>query len=236
MGRWRKLEQAIGYQFRDEKILEQAMRHSSYTNEHKLKSLDCNERLEFLGDAVLELISSEYLFHQYPRMPEGELTKLRASLVCEPSLAVCAGELSLGAQLLMGKGEECTGGRKRDSITSDALEALIGAIYLDGGFANAKEFILKFVLNDIEHKKLFYDSKTILQEMIQGRQEGELSYRIIEEKGPDHDKTFTAQVLVGTHVAGQGTGRTKKAAEQAAAYRAICDLKDGQVNHVSKVD
>ena len=225
MGRWRKLEQAIGYQFRDEKILEQAMRHSSYTNEHKLKRLDCNERLEFLGDAVLELISSEYLFHQYPQMPEGELTKLRASLVCEPSLAVCASELSLGAQLLMGKGEECTGGRKRDSITSDALEALIGAIYLDGGFANAKEFIHRFVLNDIEHMQLFYDSKTILQEMVQGQDMGELAYRLIEESGPDHNKSYVVEACIGGKDAGRGKGHTKKAAEQEAAYQALLGLK-----------
>lgn len=232
----RLLEEKIGYTFNDRHLLKKAMIHSSYANEQHLPKYECNERLEFLGDAVLELISSEFLFYEYKKMPEGELTKTRASMVCEPALAFCAKEIQLGTYLLLGKGEEATGGRKRDSITSDALEALIGAIYIDGGFANAKEFVLKFVLNDLEHKKLFYDSKTILQEMIQGRQEGELSYRIIEEKGPDHDKTFTAQVLVGTHVAGQGTGRTKKAAEQAAAYRAICDLKDGQVNHVSKVD
>ena len=221
-----KLEQAVGYKFRDKKILEQALRHRSYVNEHKLKRLDCNERLEFLGDAVLELISSEYLFGQFPQMPEGELTKLRASLVCEPTLAACARELSLGDYLLMGRGEESTGGRKRDSIISDALEALIGAIFLDGSLGDAKRFILTFVLNDIEHKKLFYDSKTVLQELIQGKQEGELSYRIIGEEGPDHNKSFTAQVLVGDRVAGTGTGRTKKAAEQAAAYAAICSSRD----------
>ncbi len=226
MEKWMKLEKAVGYEFRDKKILEQALRHSSYVNEHKLTRLDCNERLEFLGDAVLELVSSEFLFQQFPQMPEGELTKLRASLVCEPTLAACARQLSLGNYLLMGKGEESTGGRKRDSITSDALEALIGAIFLDGSLKEAKEFILRFVLNDIEHKKLFYDSKTVLQEMVQGKQEGEISYRIIGEEGPDHNKSFTAQVLVGERVAGTGTGRTKKAAEQAAAYAAICSSKD----------
>ena len=125
------------------------------------------KRLEFLGDAVLELISSDYLFRNYPDTPEGTLTKKRASMVCEPTLALCAREISLGEYLLLGKGEDATGGRKRDSIVSDAMEALIGAIYLDGGFANAKEFILRFVLNDIEHKKLFFDSKTIFQEMVQ---------------------------------------------------------------------
>ena len=236
MEQLKEFQKKIGYQFQQEGLLRQALTHSSYANEHRMKKLSDNERLEFLGDAVLEIVTSDFLYHEHTDVPEGELTRVRASIVCEQTLAFCTRALNLGDYLLLGKGEDQTGGRKRKSILSDAFEAIIGAIYLDGGFANAKEFILKFVLNDIEHKKLFYDSKTILQEMIQGRQEGELSYRIIEEKGPDHDKTFTAQVLVGTHVAGQGTGRTKKAAEQAAAYRAICDLKDGQVNHVSKVD
>ena len=143
------------------------MCHSSYANEHRNQSLRDNERLEFLGDAVLEVISSDYLFHHYPEMPEGKLTKLRASIVCEPTLALCAAEIGLSSYLLLGKGEENTGGRMRNSIVSDAMEALIGAIYLDGGFANAKEFVERFVLTDIDHKKLFYDSKTILQEIVQ---------------------------------------------------------------------
>lgn len=219
------LERKAGYRFRDAELLRRALRHSSYVNEHRMNRLDCNERLEFLGDAVLELVSSEYLFGQYPEMPEGELTRLRASLVCEPTLAFCARELDLGEYLSMGRGEERTGGRHRDSITSDALEAVIGAIYLDGGFANAKEFILKFVLNDIEHKKLFFDSKTIFQEMVQGKIPGEISYRLVGEKGPEHDKIFSAEVCIGGTSMGKGSGRTKKAAEQMAAYRAICRLK-----------
>ena len=154
----RELQERIGYTFHRQELLKSALMHSSYTNETHLPKYKCNERLEFLGDAVLELVSSEFLFFADQKMPEGELTKTRASMVCEPSLAFCARELELGKYLFMGRGEENTGGRERDSITSDALEALIGAIYLDGGFANAKEFILKFVLNDLEHKKLFYDS------------------------------------------------------------------------------
>ena len=167
MNRLQELERKIQYKFHDIELLKTALRHSSYVNEHRMNRLDCNERTEFLGDAVLELVSSEHLFKTYPKMPEGELTRLRASLVCEPTLAFCARELGLGEFLSLGKGEEMTGGRHRDSVTSDAMEAVIGAIYLDGGFANAKEFILRFILNDIEHKKLFFDSKTIFLEMLQ---------------------------------------------------------------------
>ena len=145
-----KLEQIIGYTFRDKTLLNQALTHSSYANEKKLGKLGSNERLEFLGDAVLELISSDYLFAKFSQLPEGELTKKRASLVCEPSLAYCAREFELPGFLLLGKGEDMTGGRNRDSIVSDATEALLGAIYLDGGFANAKEFVLRFILNDME--------------------------------------------------------------------------------------
>lgn len=225
MKRLQELEKKAGYQFRNTELLKTALRHSSYVNEHRMNRLECNERLEFLGDAVLELVSSEHLFGQYPQMPEGELTRLRASLVCEPTLAFCARELGLGEYLSLGRGEEMTGGRHRDSVTSDALEAVIGAIYLDGGFANAKEFILKFVLNDIEHKKLFFDSKTIFQEMVQGKIPGEISYHLVGEEGPDHDKIFSVEVWIGGKSMGKGNGRTKKAAEQMAAYRAICRLK-----------
>ncbi len=151
----KELEQKIGYRFRNFSFLEQAMMHSSYTNEHRMEKYRCNERLEFLGDAVLELISSEFLFRQSPKVPEGELTKTRASMVCEQSLAMCARDIDLGSYLLLGKGEEVTGGRFRDSVTSDALEALIGAIYLDGGFTSAKEFIHRFILTDLEDKNSF---------------------------------------------------------------------------------
>lgn len=217
-------QEMIGYHFRQEGLLRQALTHSSYANEKHMKKLSDNERLEFLGDAVLEIISSEFLYQSYPDVPEGELTRLRASIVCEPTLALCTEELSLGDYLFLGKGEELTGGRKRKSILSDALEAVIGAIYLDGGFANAKEFVLKYILKDIEHKKLFYDSKTILQEVVQGEHE-KLAYVLTEEAGPDHDKSFTVEVRIGDTPVGTGKGRTKKAAEQEAAYRALIALK-----------
>ena len=177
------LQKKIGYRFRDLSLLRQALSHSSYANEHRQENAGDNERLEFLGDAVLELSSSEFLFLEYPQMPEGDMTKLRASLVCEPTLALCARDIGLPEYLLLGKGEEHTGGRHRDSIVSDAMEALIGAIYLDGGFASAKEFVRKFILTDIEHKKLFYDSKTILQEIVQrDYKEEEVAYVLTGEE------------------------------------------------------
>ena len=229
-----KLESIIGYTFNDTAMIRQAMCHSSYANEHRAEMLHDNERLEFLGDAVLEVISSDFLFHQYPDMPEGKMTKLRASIVCEPTLAMCAKEIGLEKHLLLGKGEEHTGGRFRNSIISDAMEALIGAIYLDGGFANAKEFVERFVLTDIEHKKLFYDSKTILQEIVQRDfKEEEISYVITGEEGPDHAKQFIVDVRIGDRTMGTGSGSTKKAAEQEAAYRAIIGLK-GKNQNVSE--
>ncbi|MBQ8803600.1 MAG: ribonuclease III [Tyzzerella sp.] len=227
--RLEELQKQIDYKFRDLELLESALMHSSYTNENRLPKYKCNERLEFLGDAVLELVSSEFLFFGNRKSPEGELTKMRASMVCEPSLAFCAREIHLGDYLLLGKGEEATGGRQRDSVTSDALEALIGAIYLDGGFANAKEFIHKFVLNDLEHKKLFYDSKTILQEIVQGNFTEQLSYRLIKEEGPDHNKVFSVEVYIGNEKYGEGSGKTKKAAEQKAAYLAILRLHERNI-------
>ena len=222
--RLQELENKIGYIFKDKELLQSALMHSSYTNEKRLPKYRCNERLEFLGDAVLELVSSEHIFGTNETMPEGEMTKLRASIVCEPSLALCARDIHLGEFLLLGKGEEATGGRHRDSVTSDALEALIGAIYLDGGFANAKEFIMKVVLNDLESKKLFYDSKTILQELVQGHFTETLSCHLVKEEGPDHNKTFVVEAHIGEISYGQGTGRTKKAAEQEAAYHTILEL------------
>ena len=221
----KELEKKIGYHFQNSELLEKALRHSSYANEHKMNRIECNERLEFLGDAVLELVSSEHLFAQFPQMPEGELTRLRASLVCEPTLAFCAREIELGSFLRLGKGEEMTGGRHRDSVTSDALESVIGAVYLDGGFANAKEFITRFVLNDLENKKLFYDSKTILQEIVQRDFNEPLSYELLAEEGPDHDKKFRMQAKIGEKAYGVGVGHTKKGAQQLAAYETILLLK-----------
>ena len=204
----KKLEETIGYSFHNKRLLSHAMTHSSYANEHRWEKTRCNERLEFLGDAVLELVSSDFLFHTYGDLPEGDLTKTRASL---------------------GKGEEATGGRRRHSVVSDGLAALIGAIYLDGGFASAKEFILRFILNDIEHKQLFYDSKTILQEMVQSQYEEPLTYQLLKEEGPDHNKSFEVCARIGEREIGKGSGRTKKAAEQVAAYNGILTIKDSQV-------
>ena len=223
----KELEKRIGYKFQDFSLLKHALMHSSYTNEKHLPKYQCNERLEFLGDAVLELVSSEFLFLENPKEPEGKLTKTRASMVCEPSLAFCARDIELGSYLLLGKGEEATGGRTRESVTSDAMEALIGAIYLDGGFANAKEFILNHILNDLEGKRLFYDSKTILQEIVQGKMEQTIRYELMKEEGPDHNKQFQVGVFIGDAQYGTGNGRTKKAAEQDAAYQAILKIKGG---------
>ena len=229
----KQFQENIGYYFQDEQLLKQALTHSSYANEKHLKKLSDNERLEFLGDAVLELTSSEFLYQNYPKLTEGQLTKLRASIVCEPTLATCTEEIHLGDYLFLGKGEDRTGGRTRKSILSDALEAVIGAIYLDGGFANAKEFVLKYILKDIEHKHLFYDSKTILQEVVQGEHE-QLTYVLLGESGPDHDKMFEVGVLIGRKEISTGKGHTKKAAEQAAAYQALLTLEKAKLEHRSQ--
>ncbi|MBQ8799403.1 MAG: ribonuclease III [Lachnospiraceae bacterium] len=219
------LEDRLRYRFQNPDLLFHALTHSSYANEHHLKREDNNERLEFLGDAVLEMISSEYLYKNNLTMPEGKLTKLRASLVCEPTLAQCAKEIDLGSCLLLGKGEEATGGRTRNSILSDAFEAVIGAIYLDGGFTNAKEFIERTVLSDVAHRTLFCDSKTILQELIQSSHKGKLSYQLISEEGPEHMKKFTVCAYLDETPLAKGEGKTKKAAEQEAAYKSILLLR-----------
>lgn len=221
-----ELEARIGYQFRDKQLLKQAVTHSSYTNEQRINRAANYERVEFLGDAVLELVSSEFLFYKYPDITEGELTKMRASMVCEPSLAFCARDIELGEFLLLGKGEKCTGGRQRESITSDAMEAMIGAIYLDGGMEAAKDFINRFILSDLETKQLFYDSKTNLQELIQGKWKKDFQYVLVEEAGPEHNKTFSVEVLMDAVMIGKGSGRTKKAAEQQAAYQALMMLRE----------
>ena len=225
MSKLTELEQVIGYEFNEQRLLQQALTHSSFANEKHMKKLSDNERLEFLGDAVLEVVSSEFLYKEHTDLPEGDLTKLRASIVCEPTLALCTREIDLGKYLYLGKGENLPGGRGRKSILSDALEAVIGAIYLDGGFEPAKAFIHRFILTDIEHKKLFYDSKTILQEIVQEKGIQPVEYILTGESGPDHDKQFTVSVQVNGQVVGNGTGHTKKAAEQAAAYQAIQEKK-----------
>lgn len=218
---YHSLMEKIGYEFRDESLFTHALTHSSFSNENKMPKFSDNERLEFLGDAVLELVSSDFLYKNYENYTEGEMSKLRAALVCEPALADVSKSLGIPEFVRMSIGEEKTGGRELKSITSDALEAVIGAIYLDGGIEPAREFILKFILTDIEERKLFHDSKTVLQEKIQGRNLGQLSYVETEESGPDHNKTFCINALLNGKIIGRGTGHSKKAAEQEAAYNAL---------------
>lgn len=224
----KKLEETIGYSFKDPTLLEHALRHSSYINEHSLKKEDCNERLEFLGDSILEFVSSEYLFSTYPDRMEGDMSKLRAALVCENGLAQAARAIDLGSYMIMGKGMDAEGGREKESIISDAFEALIAALYLDGGLAPAKKLIYDYVLNDIEAKILFYDAKTALQEMIQSDKKT-ASYELIGESGPEHMKTFEAAVVIDGKRFGTGKGRSKKQAEQAAAYETIMMIRNHTV-------
>ena len=212
-----EFEKNIHYTFNDKELLRTALTHSSYANEKKGK-IRFNERLEFWGDAVLQLITSEKLFKENPNMPEGKMSKQRAALVCEDALAGYAHEINLGDYLNLGKGEETTGGRKRPSILSDAFEAVIGAIFLDGGMEPAKKFVLHFV--DAAHLSL-QDYKTLLQEIIQQNPGEKLSYVVTEESGPDHDKQFTMEVHLNSNVIGKGTGKSKKHAEQAAAKEAL---------------
>lgn len=219
-----KLLLKIAYTFKDEKLLINALTHKSYANEKNRKGVLDNERMEYLGDAVLELVTSDFLYKNYPDMPEGEMTKLRASLVCESALSYDARNINLQDYIYMGVGEENTGGRNRDSVISDAFEALIGAIYLDGGLEEASSFIHCFVLNDIDNKEKFYDSKTILQERINHTKLGELSYEIVKESGPDHNKVFEAIVKLDEKEIGRGIGQTKKHAEQIAAKDALLKI------------
>ena len=217
------LQKTINYKFNNISLLKNALTNSSYANEVKKHNLPDNERLEFLGDAVLELTSSDYIYNNM-HMAEGDMTRLRASIVCEPTLALCARAFNLPDFIMLGKGEDLTGGRKRDSIVSDACEALIGAIYLDGGFTNAKEFINTFILNDLENKQLFFDSKTILQEVVQARGL-EVTYDLLDETGPEHDKIFTVKASCLDLFSITASGHTKKAAQQKAAFDALIYLK-----------
>ena len=213
----KELEKNIGYTFKDKSLLKAAMTHSSYANENK-GNIPYNERLEFLGDAVLQLITSEKLFKESSHMAEGKMSKQRAALVCEEALAGYSAEIQLGQFLLLGKGEEASGGRNRPSILADAFEALIGAMFLDGGMEVAKKFVLRFV--DAAHLSL-QDYKTLLQEIIQKNPGERLSYVVSGEHGPDHDKSFEVQVHLNSNVIGNGTGKSKKQAEQAAAKEAL---------------
>lgn len=227
--RIKTFEETIGYRFLDSSLLQLALTHSSYGNETYHEKLHNNERLEFLGDAVLEITVSDFLYNKYPDLPEGELTRLRASMVCEPTLAVCAKEISLPDMLLLGKGEEQTGGRFRDSIISDAMEALLGAIYRDGGIECARAFVKRHILNDMENKKTFIDSKSVLQERLQADYKEGPEYILVGEEGPDHCKTFQVEVKSEGKTIGTGSGKTKKAAEQQAAYQAILNMdKNGE--------
>lgn len=207
------------------------MTHSSYANEKRMEKKENNERLEFLGDAVLEISVSDYLYKLYPDKNEGELTKLRSSLVCEHTLALCAREIEMGEHLFLSKGEDMTGGRERDSILSDAFEALLGAMYLDSSceLETVKRFLKKFLLDDLEDKALFYDAKTILQEIVQGKGKEKLSYHLIHVTGPDHCKEFTVETHLGSKPIAKGIGKTKKAAEQMAAYQSILLLKNKEI-------
>lgn len=220
-----ELEARIGYVFKDKGLVRQALTHSSYANEMRILKSGNYERLEFLGDAVLEMISSDFLFSKYPTMPEGQLSKLRASLVCEQALSLAAKKVELEKYFLLGKGEEATGGRKKDSIACDIMEAVIGAIYKDSGIEEAKKYIFTYILDDIEQKKLFYDAKSSLQEMAQSKYKEQLTYKVIYEKGPEHDKEFGVEVYLGSRVLGEGRGRSKKIAEQQAAYKALLALQ-----------
>lgn len=220
-----ELEIIIGYEFKNKKFITEALTHSSYANEHRLDKSNNNERLEFLGDAVLEVVVSENLFISNEKMPEGELTKLRASIVCEKSLAFCARKIDLGEFLLLGKGEDVSGGRNRDSVISDAFEAVIGAMYLDGGIEVSKRFINKNVLEYMDENRIFQDSKTTLQEMVQLEAGRELNYVLKETSGPDHNKIFKIEAVLEGEVIGQGIGRSKKEAEQKAAFDAINNIK-----------
>lgn len=222
---YKELEKLIGYEFKNPTLLKTALSHSSYINEVKINKQDDYERLEFLGDAVLELTVSEYLFANKPTMREGSMTKLRASLVCEPTLAALAREqLSLGDFLLLGKGEENTGGRGRDSIISDVFEAIIGAIYIDGGFDCAKDFIDRYILDDMDAKIEFYDAKTNLQEYVQEKGYS-LEYKMLGESGPAHDKTYSMAVCINGVIKATAQGRTKKGAEQSAAFEVLQAVK-----------
>ena len=220
------LEAALGYKFQNITLLQNALTHSSYANERWHNSLLSNERLEFLGDSILGMAVAAYLYHHFPDRPEGDLTRMRADMVCEASLAVIANRLNLGQHLLLGHGEERFGGRSRASILADAVESVIAAAYLDGGIEAAKGIITRFVLCNVPATKLQnVDYKTSLQELVQQKKNQTLCYRMVGESGPDHDKVFTAQVLLNDNVVGEGTGSSKKRAEQDAARVALEKLK-----------
>lgn len=217
----------IDYQFQNTALLETAMTHSSYANEHRGSHLHHNERLEFLGDAVLGFVTADYLFTHYPDLPEGDLTKLRAAVVCEGALCEIAHELGIPQAIRLGHGEEAGGGRARPSILADATEALLGAIYLDGGIEPARDLVLRFIPKKVEVAiagGAFKDYKTMLQEIVQKNKQETLEYRLAGQSGPDHDKRFTMELLLNSNVFASGTGRSKKEAEQMAAKQALASM------------
>ena len=217
----RALEENLGYHFRNIGLLEHALTHSSYANEHRSAGVTSNERLEFLGDSVLGMVVAEYLFQTHPNMPEGELTRTRAALVCEDSLYEVACSLGLGRCLRLGKGEAAGGGRERPSILADATEATLAAVYLDGGIEAVRPIIQTFILDKEREKAVDRDYKTALQELVQRNPGQSIVYRLVNEIGPDHARVFVMEVSVGGTVAGQGRGRTKKEAEQLSAKAAL---------------
>ena len=225
MNNYDELEKQIGYIFKDKSHLDIAFTHKSYANELMIKGRESYERYEFLGDAILEYLVSRYLFNEYKDKAEGDLTKLRASLVCVFTLSKISRELSLGKYGFFSKGERQSGGSNRDSILCDMFESLLGAIYLDGGLDEADKFVKAFLLTDIEHKKLFYDSKTRLQEYAQ-KNSISITYHPLREEGPEHDKTFFVEVLVGDRIKAEGKGHSRKTAEQTAAFNALKEIKD----------
>ena len=219
------LETAIGYRFRNISLLQNALTHSSYANERWHNSLLCNERLEFLGDSVLGMLVAEYLYRTFPDRPEGELTRMRADMVCEKTLANVANSLGLGEHLLLGHGEEQSKGRTRNSILADAMESVIAACFLDGGMEAAEGIVKRFILTEVPVKKIHNaDYKTALQELVQQKKNQVLAYSLIGESGPDHDKQFVVAVSLNGKPVGQGTGTSKKRAEQMAAQAAIALL------------
>ncbi|MDR0949909.1 MAG: ribonuclease III [Lachnospiraceae bacterium] len=224
-----ELESKIGYHFQEPEILNQALRHSSFCNEQLINRPANYERLEFLGDAVLQMVCSANLYLEFPELSEGELSRLRAGMVCESALAICGKKLSLGEYIALGKGEEASGGRKRKSIIADVVEALIGAIFLDGGFEAAQTFIKQFVLYDLANKKVITnDSKSELQVYVQRTEhQYPIKYKVVDTAGPEHSKVFHVEVLVGDHKepVGSGVGRSIKAAEQQAAFEALYHLQ-----------
>ena len=219
------LEERLGYQFKNRALLENALTHSSYANEHRETGITSNERLEFLGDSVLGMVVADHLYREHPQMPEGELTRTRAALVCEGSLVEVARALELGRYLRLGKGEDAGGGRERPSILADATEAVLAAIYLDGGIAQARRAIRVLILGNEEEMSASRDYKPALQELVQRENGQKLTYRLVGEEGPDHAKRFSMEVELNGKTVGAGEGRTKKAAEQNAARAAIEALK-----------